>query len=178
MATATDKIYKCGHCGTTNDSLDSLKQHMLEAHMSNPPSQPNAAAGDSLSLPVEKPSTSSVVSVPKPVQPTDPPSEPKPAGRFKCGHCGIIVATMDKLKSHMLTTHVNDQTGEHAGQQVTPPVAKGNFITFLLFAFIYRFLLYCAYLSDTCILYISTADLAILPNVKFFLRRAASIIKV
>lgn len=134
MATA-EKIYKCGHCGTTNDSLESLKQHMLDVHMSgpvNPVNQVTQVTDDSPIKQSPEPSTSSVVSVPKPVQVT-PQAEPKPAGRFKCGHCGIIVATMDKLKSHMLTTHVNDQTGEHAGQQVTPMATeKGNNFQFLI----------------------------------------------
>ncbi|XP_067932695.1 zinc finger protein 823-like isoform X2 [Watersipora subatra] len=135
MAMATEKIYKCGHCGTTNDSLESLKQHMLNSHMT-PQLEPVSAASDSL-LPqqivsqvvphIVPESTSSVIAHTKldeslhvnPLHMAPAPSQPitKPPGKFKCGHCGIIVTTMDKLKSHMLTTHVNDQTGEYAGQR-------------------------------------------------------------
>ena len=163
MAVATEKIYKCGHCGTTNDSLESLKQHMLSSHMA-PQLHPTAAGDAQLSQQVvqqqvpqlgtqvvsqvvpqqvtsdiEQESNSLVVTQPKtidaaqtsqslmipPVPPQPDVIRAKPPGKFKCGHCGIIVTTMDKLKSHMLTTHVNDQTGEYAGQrqqQVQQPV--------------------------------------------------------
>lgn len=137
---ATEKIYKCGHCGTTNDSLESLKQHMLSTHMSSTHLAPQLepASGDApmqqqvipqLISQETTESSSSIVTHPKfgelpQVSHSQVSSHPgptemrtKPPGRFKCGHCGIIVTTMDKLKSHMLTTHVNDQTGEYAGQQ-------------------------------------------------------------
>lgn len=130
MATP-EKIYKCGHCGTTNDSLESLKQHMLDAHMSG-----GAIHTGNVNPILSEASTSSIVSEPKhmeesSVMPSEPPPplttlpgpdipKEKPPGKFKCGHCGIIVSTMDKLKSHMLTTHVSDQAGQHANQQHSP----------------------------------------------------------
>lgn len=121
MAAAPDKIYKCGHCGMTNDSLESLKTHMLTAHMPTQPEDPMSDPGEVavpqvqtpvptiISAPLD-PSTSSVETQPK-ASTVSIPAADKP-GRYKCGHCGIIVASMDKLKSHMLTSHVTSQADE------------------------------------------------------------------
>lgn len=128
MAAQPDKIYKCGHCGMTNDSLESLKTHMLTAHMPAQPEAP-AAAGDAPqqeeAIPAQAPidpSTSTVETAPK--APPVVPNTDKP-GRYKCGHCGIIVASMEKLKSHMLTSHVSaDNSGDHSNDAMPPKPGK------------------------------------------------------
>ena len=136
MAAAPDKIYKCGHCGMTNDSLESLKHHMLTAHMPTQPEDSLAAAGDAtvpqqpvtaqVAIPIQPdPSTSSVETQPKAPEGIAPATD-KP-GRYKCGHCGIIVASMDKLKSHMLTSHVSSANDDHPPSMQHSPSKPGMF---------------------------------------------------
>lgn len=105
---AAEKIYKCGHCGATNDSLESLKQHMVEVHM---PAAPQISP-QFHSEPVEI-SHPAAIAVGKPMEvdaePPPPLSEPaEKKGKFKCGHCGVIVTSMDGLKNHMIEAHVKD----------------------------------------------------------------------
>lgn len=104
---AAEKIYKCGHCGATNDSLESLKQHMVDVHMPTAPQitpqfQPE---------PVEI-SHAGSVAVEKPMDldadQTSVPEAAEKKGKFKCGHCGVIVTSMDGLKNHMIEAHVKD----------------------------------------------------------------------
>lgn len=102
-----EKIYKCGHCGATNDSLMSLKQHMVDVHMPNMQmhqtqqhQQPQSVQSQSM---VEAPNISTDDS-----QTQSSFDAKRKTTKFKCGHCGILVASVDELRSHMLSDHVED----------------------------------------------------------------------
>lgn len=118
MAAHPEKIYKCGHCGDVNESLESLKHHMVSMHMPSQETPVSSHMDTSMAstshMDASMPSTSSG-DMPSTMVTDDEQSQASMSsldrrpGKFKCGHCGIIVSYMDDLKSHMLTQHVKDQ---------------------------------------------------------------------
>lgn len=122
----TEKIYKCGHCGDTNDSLESLKQHMVSVHM---PTQ-----APPIPTPVHRPAASTsggdlmvVEADPShlPIRQDRPIKKPT-SSKFKCGHCGVVVNGLDGLKAHMLSDHVKDnETAKELAKADIPQ--KGEF---------------------------------------------------
>lgn len=106
----TEKIYKCGHCGDTNDSLESLKEHMVSVHVSGQQTRIIAGAVQQPAAAVASTSAEMmVIDTEQPAPNPMPAPEPlKKPSKFKCGNCGILVGSMDELKSHMLSDHVKD----------------------------------------------------------------------
>lgn len=124
---ATEKIYKCGHCGDTNDSLESLKQHMVSVHM---PAQLPAATIHQ-QTPVASTSAPELMVIDaEQLQPNQLTVQQEPAkksapAKFKCGHCGLLVNGLDGLKEHMLSAHVKDsETAKELAKAAIPQKGK------------------------------------------------------